>query len=135
MKKFKLEYLHIADGASIDQRGKLSIYGIFEKVNLRKIPGKLLKFVITGSVFFKKSVGENINFKIKILDSEKKELRIKPISIKVPINEKASKKGGKIGFTVEIGNLEFKMPGKHQIVVYANKEKVGIKEMIIERSL
>jgi len=27
------------------------------------------------------------------------------------------------------------MPGKHKVVVYANKEKVGIKEMIIERSL
>ena len=132
MEKFKLDYLHIADGASPDQLGKLSIYGIFEKVILGKIPGKLLKFVIVGSLKFGKNVGEKINLKIKIVGPNKHGLETtKPVSQDFLIDEKKNRKGGKMAFIIEIGNLEFKKAGEYRIAIYANKNKIGLKKIIV----
>jgi len=134
MDKLKLNYLHVADGASPDQLGKLSIYGIFERVILSKIPGRLLKFVTVGSLKFSKGIGEKIDIKIKITDPNKQDLTIQaPIIASFPVDAKKNKEGGRIGFVIEIGNLEFKMAGKHQIVVYANEKKVGIKKLIVTK--
>jgi len=58
MKKFKLDYLHLADGESIDQRGKLSIYGIFEKVNLKKSQVNCLNLLSLVAFFLKKALGK-----------------------------------------------------------------------------
>lgn len=135
MEKFQLDYLHIADSASIDQFGKVSIYGIFEKIILEKIPGKLLKFVIVGSIKFGRKIGENINLKVKIVNPNGKELRMKPISVNFPIKEEANKKGGRIGFTIEVGNLEFKKIGKYKVILYVNKKKIEVKRLtVVKRS-
>jgi len=134
MDQFELNYLHLADGASSGQLGKLSIYGIFERVLLGKVPGKLLKFVIVGSISFKKGVGKKIKLEIKIIDPKKRELKIgKAISKDLPIGEKGNKEGKKIGFVIEIGNLEFKTIGKHQVIVYVNKKKIGSKKLIVTK--
>ncbi|MBL7159618.1 hypothetical protein ISS85_04020 [Candidatus Microgenomates bacterium] len=134
MNQLKLNYLHLADGASPDQLGKLSIYGIFERVILNKVPGKLLKFVAVGNLKFGKGIGEKINLKIKITDPSKQDLTMKePITASFPVDAKKNKEGGRIGFVIEIGNLEFKMTGEYQIVVYANKKKVGIKKLIVTK--
>ena len=39
-----INFLHLCDAATIDGSGKLNIIGIFNKIYLKEIPSKILKF-------------------------------------------------------------------------------------------
>lgn len=134
MKKFKLNFLHLADGATIDSLGKVSIFGIFGKIFLAKVPSKFLKFTLVGNISFAREAKSPIKVEIRVLDKKGKTLEIKPpIVLNFSIPEPKMKKGGDAGFIVDIGNLEFKSFGKYEVVVYADRNKVGSKSFTVEK--
>lgn len=134
MEKFKLNFLHLADGATIDNLGKLSILGIFGKIFLAKVPSKFLKFTVLGNISFTKGVKSPIKVEIKVFGPKRKALAIDPpIALEFSPPEPKIKTGGNIGFIIDVGNLEFKSFGKHEVVIYLNGKKIGSKGFSVEK--
>jgi len=132
MLKLDLNFLHLADAATVDAVGKVSILGIFERIFFKKKPGKILKFTVVGNIDFSGKIDKPVNIEIKFFDSKKKELKTKnPFSFNLNVPE--SKKEGKLGFVADIINLTFKEFGKHSLVVYVDKKELGKKEFIVEK--
>lgn len=134
MKRFKLKYLHLADGATIDQLGKTTIFGIFEKISLNKVPGSVLKFSIVGSISLIAEVKKPLLVMIRVFDEDKKELKINPpIVLNFPFPQTKKEKEKKIAFIVDIGNLKLNNIGKYKVAVYVNKEEVGSTSFTVEQ--
>ncbi len=134
MGKFKLNFLHLADGATIDRFGKVSIFGIFGKIFLEKIPGRLLKSTVVGNIGFSGKGGEIIKVGINIFDQDNKELELKPplvLTFVLP-KEKVGKPGN-IGFITELGNLQFKNTGNYKIMISVNGKNLASKKFTVEK--
>ena len=116
MENIKLNYLHLCDAASVDALGKINILGIFTKLFLTTVPSKFLKKI-----------------EIKIFDPKKNEIEIKPaIVLTISIPDTNRGKEGDINIILDLGNIEFKVFGKHNLSVYVNGKVIDSKSFIVE---
>lgn len=133
MENIKLNFLHLCDAASIDMLGKINILGIFTKIFLTKVPSKLLKFTVVGNVSFQKLSKSKLKIEVKIIDSNKKEVEIKPpIEMEFMIPETTKENKSDLNIILDLGNLEFAAFGEHKVIVYANGIKIGDKDFLVE---
>ena len=123
MRKYKIDYLLLADAASVDSFGKLNVLGIFQNIFLSKVPGSIVKFVLICSISV---LDTNKAFKIliKIKDSRGKQVKTKsPLSFSLKPQER--NKDNKINLLIDFVNLEFKSYGKYEIEVLVDNNKIG----------
>src|SRR3989338_3624407 len=133
MENIKLNYLHLFDAASVDALGKINILGIFTKLFLTTVPSKFLKFTAVGNISFKNVSESQIKIEIKIFDPKKNEIEIKPaIVLTISIPDTNRGKEGDINIILDLGNIEFKVFGKHNLSVYVNGKVIDSKSFIVE---
>lgn len=133
MSEFKSRYIHLAEAASLDGSGKLTILGIFENINFKKLPGTYLKFTVVGNVSFTKIDKDKATVEVQIIDPEnKKIITDTPIQFTIELDEKNKNKSGNIGIIADIGNMQFTKEGKHQVVIMVNQNEVGREEFTIK---
>jgi len=119
--KFHLNFLFLCDDAFKGENGKISIIGIFQQVNLREIPGMLLKSVLVGNFSYFDKTTKELELKVNLLDPENKPANLKIPPVKLPLPNE----GGDIGFFLELGNLEFSKTGNYKFEVEMNGEALG----------
>lgn len=119
-KKFHLNFMFLCDDAFKGENGKVSIIGIFQQVNLREIPGKLLKSVLVGNFTDLNKTTEELELKVSLLDRENN-----PANLNIPLVKLPSSSGKDIGFFLELGNLEFSKTGDYKFAVEVNGELLG----------
>jgi hypothetical protein len=117
---FHLNFIFLCDDAFKGENGKVSIIGIFQQVNLREIPGKLLKSVLVGNFTDLSKTAEELELKVSLLDVENK-----PANLNIPAVKLPSSGGKDVGFFLELGNLEFSKTGDYKFVVEVNGELLG----------
>ncbi len=122
MTKFKVNFVFLADHSLIDNNGKLSIIGIFDKINLQTIPGNYLKFVLIGNFDIIDKTINDISLNVGLIDENNKTVNINIPKQDIHLPEKAK---NHFNFMVEFGNLKFDNAGKYKFIVDANGEKVG----------
>ncbi len=125
--KFSKNFIFLCDDAVMGENGKISLIGIFEKVNFVSIPSSLLKCVLVGNFNILDKAEEDVAIQINLLDEQGNIVGLKAPEIKLRI-KKNEKKERKLGFIVEIGNLKFEKTGKYKFEIKANSERIAIHE-------
>ena len=122
MKNIRVKTILCCDFVIIDNREKLSLIGIFQKIILKKIPGGVPRFFLVSLLETDNQDKEKeYLFKLKITDSHDKEIgtNLPVLTIKTPRGET----NGQI--IIEIVNLNFQEGGKYKFEVYANDIPIG----------
>lgn len=123
MQQYKIEYLLLADAASVDSFGKLNVLGIFQNIFLSKVPGAILKFVFICSVSTT-NLSNPFKISIKIKDKDNR-----PVDTKSPLNfdfkPQEGNKDNRVNLIIELINLQFNSFGKYEIEVFIDDKKLG----------
>jgi hypothetical protein len=136
MSETKLNFLHFCDAATVDSLGKINILGIFGKVFLSTVPGKLAKFAIVLNLTLNNLETLKNKIEVKLFDPSKEELEIKPpIILNFSINSVTDlKKTNEMNLVLDIVDLVFKHTGIHTLRIYLNGEEIGNKPLIVEET-
>lgn len=133
MSSFEIDYIHLADAASVDGFGKVNVLGIFDKFILDKVPVKHLKFTIVLKLLFIEVKDTEINLEIKFNDPDSKTLKIKsPIQLKFVIPEEKKGKNGELNLILDVGNLEFTQFGRHKLKILVQGKLLVEKPFLVE---
>jgi len=112
----------MCDQATIGERGKISLFGIFEFFSVEKLPAVLPAASFAVSYTVKKLPRDReITFSLEILDPNGKNIIDKDVSLKRKYE--AEKKS--IGIIFNIRGLKFELLGNHDIVISANGNKIS----------
>jgi len=123
MSNFIKNFLFLCDHALIENNQKLSVIGIFDSIQLRSIPGTILKSVLVGSYNVVKKIN-TAKLEIKLEDDSGKSILINlpTINVALPVSDKTMPQ--RLNFTIEIGNLKFEKAGTYKFIIYFNGDKV-----------
>ena len=120
MAKIKSKGFFCCDNFILDKSNKASLIGIFGKISLETVPGKLLKLVLVSMFEFEFSGDTTEEEKIKI-DFKLFDPNGKPVAVKIPSLEiKANPLSPTAAIALELGNVEFTVEGKHTFKVYVS---------------
>lgn len=137
MNDFRLNFIHLCDEATFSQEGKLSLIGIFDVVNLVNIPGNLLKAVLVCNFSILNPPIKDVKVNIVITKKGEKEpvFSIPTLTAKLPANKqmKNSDEAGKIGLTIQLGNLTFNSEGTYILNVNVNENLLGTYKFDVKR--
>lgn len=122
MKPIKLKALFCCDYVIRDKADKISLIGIFSNINVPKLPGGLIRFVLVG-FFETKPTKQKKTFKleIKIKDPDANYFDWKL----PPLEGKIEKDKTEALMQIDVVNLKFKKVGKYTIEVYVDKSLIG----------
>ena len=115
-KKLELELLIISDYASVSKEGKISIMGIFDKVNIKKLPARhgqmYLVAVIKGEPWSEHKI------EVEITD---------PLGKRIGGSKADSKFGdsGKTNFISSIPGMPITRRGKYKFTLKVDSKKLG----------
>lgn len=123
MQQYKIEYLLLADAASVDSFGKLNVLGIFQNIYLNKIPGSILKFVLICSISTL-NLSKPFKINIKIKDKNNNYVDIKS-SLNFSFKPQEGNKDNRVNLIIELVNLQFNSFGKYEIEVFVDEKKLG----------
>jgi hypothetical protein len=136
MESFKLNYLHLCDAATADSNGKVNILGIFDKLYLSNLPSRYQKFTLVSSLTIYKLASEIQILQIKILDSNKTEIKLdNPIQLELQIDKENFKKNANVNLILDIANVEFSKYGKHSLNIYINNHLIGSTNLSVEERI
>lgn len=122
MEQYKVDYLLLADAASVDSFGKLNALGIFQNIFLAKVPGSILKFVLICSIALE-NPNISLDVEIKIKDSEGGYIEVNP-RLSFSFKPQEGNKDKRINLMIDIINLKFQMFGQYEIEVFADNKKI-----------
>jgi len=132
MEQYKLEYLLLADAASVDSYGKLNVLGVFQNIFLSKVPGSILKFVLIISIFIP-NPNKPFQININIKDSKGNNLSLKP-QLSFSFKPEEGNKDNRINLMIDLIKVQFNSFGKYEIEVFADDKKIGSKFLeIVEK--
>jgi len=123
MEQYKIEYLFLADAASVDNFGKLNVLGIFQNIFLSKLPGSILKFVLICSILVPKP-NKAFQIDIKIIDNKGDKVETK-LPLSFPFKPQEGNKDNKINLMINLINLQFNSFGKYEIELLVDDNKIG----------
>ncbi|SRR5258708_25999572 len=126
MKKFDLNFLVFCDHAVQDNKGKVSLIGIFENFNVQKFPATLISFVVAGNTTVIDTDIKEATIDLEAFDNKIKS--ILPSKLTLTVNSISPIPGGgprKINFLFTINGLTFVEKGNYKFKVTINNEEVG----------
>lgn len=123
MAKIKSKGLFCCDNFILDKSNKASLIGIFDNINLDKVPGKILKIVLVSMFEFEFAKNEEVEEKIKV-DVKLFDPNNESISINVPSLEMVLRPSTpSAALALELGNVEFKTEGRHLFKLYVSDKE------------
>lgn len=138
MADFKLNFIHLCDEATFSQDGKLSLIGIFDILNVRNIPGNMVKAVLVCNFSILNPKLDSIKVDISIIKEGEEEPVVKIPTLdakKFEGRKKKSSIGGetKVGVTLRLTNIRFKSEGAYLINVMVNGSLLGSYKFNVKR--
>jgi len=127
MEQYKQQILLICDHAFIDNQGKLNIIGVFENINLQKVPGNLLKMVIVGSYLLSNPNNKQTKLEINLLKPDQSLL------IHVQKDEAKLHNDRILNFMITLENMKFELLGEHKLEILINGMKAGEQTINVKR--
>lgn len=129
MKKFKLNFLHIADFASAGESGKLNIIGIFEKVHAKEFPTRVLAMTIVGNLTVFGEGPESLFVRVESFKKNDNKSKTEPFIVlpeaKVELPERKDPANKNINLIFTVGNVLFESEGEYVFSIYLDNEKIG----------
>lgn len=127
MTDFKMNFIHLCDDALFSQDGKLSLIGIFEVINLRNLPGSLLKASLVFNMSILNKELTKVDLEIGMIKSDTKEevFKLPTLTPSIVSNPKDIDGETKLGISLQLANILFKEVGKYTLQVKANNTIVG----------
>lgn len=128
MSNFKLNFIHLCDEVTFSQEGKLSIIGIFDVINVKNIPGSLIKgYLVCNFIVLNKELKEaTMNIVINKKKTQEEVVRIPELKITIPEQDTLILNRPRVlGVSFQLVNLSFKEIGEYNISVVINEEKVA----------
>jgi len=124
MEKINLEFLLLCDHSIKDERGKISIIGVFDNFKAEKLPAGIPLFYVVGRINIKEESIKNINAELFLKSKDKKYSKSlsKVTSDYIP---KSIDGIIKINLVFPINRLIFEKTGEYIFELVINGKKVG----------
>ncbi len=129
MDKFRCRYVLLADTAIEDKSGKLSIIGIFDRIQTKQFPAVHGSSVLVGNFEVLDPKIESITLNFLLEDSNGNVIGPKDVNMEI-----ASKAGlSSYNFILFLKTLPFEKDGSYKFVVTANSEPLCECPLTIEK--
>lgn len=113
----KLKFSFLCDYASVSREGKLSMAGIFENINARKLPTQHpLMFIVTNI----KGVNNADKFTCKLVINDDSQKQLASISQTVKVDPQHN-----FGFIGQFVNIRYDVAGEHAVKFYIDNKEIG----------
>ena len=129
-KKIQANYLHFCDFASMSDRGKPNLLGIFKSIFAKNMPATHPQFYVVFSITTYQAIEDD--FELKIVHKDEKEEIFSqkfPLKVNLPENKEKSEFTSIIG----INNLQFKSFGIHNVKLLIGNKKIAETELNVEK--
>lgn len=113
----KLNFSFLCDYASVSREGKLSMNGIFENINVRKVPTHHpLMFIVTNI----SGVNNQDKFTCRLVLNNNTQKQLAHISQKIKVDPQRN-----FGFIGQFVNVKYEVTGEYAIKFYIDNKEIG----------